>query len=174
MPINLRLVHRHIVLQTYGPFAKLNFLVFPINFLFSDFYQILTFIRLNLFHLSSAISSQPPPGEVNVAHDELAPLLRVAEALKVKGLVEDKKKDSNGGEDPGVISTSSSAIPPPPPTSSHDSPREVATSSNNDSPPHSTQHYQSKVPSYYYGKSPVSADKSPTSASRITLPMWGK
>ncbi|KAI5732915.1 uncharacterized protein LOC103508670 isoform X1 [Diaphorina citri] len=106
-------------------------------------------------------------GEVNVAHDELAPLLRVAEALKVKGLVEDKKKE-NGGEDPGVISTSSSH-PPPPPTSSHESPREVATSSNNDSSPHSTQHYN-KVPSYLYGKSP--ADKSP-SANRMSLPMWG-
>ncbi|KAL1458995.1 hypothetical protein WDU94_011014 [Cyamophila willieti] len=108
-------------------------------------------------------------GEVNVAHDELAPLLRVAEALKVKGLVEDKKS-KDGGSSSGS-STSSSGPPPPPPTSSHDSPREVATSSNNDSPPHSTQHYH-KVPSYLYGKSP--SDKSPSSGqNRITLPMWG-
>lgn len=67
-------------------------------------------------------------GEVNVAQDQLAALLKVAEALKVKGLVEE-----NGAkpceEDPNVITTSSAAAPPPIPHSS---------SVNDSSPPHST------------------------------------
>lgn len=71
-------------------------------------------------------------GEVNVAQDQLAALLKVAEALKVKGLVEENGTKPTE-DDPNTITTSSAAAPPPMPHSS---------SVNSDSsPPHSTGRY---------------------------------
>lgn len=68
-------------------------------------------------------------GEVNVAQDQLAALLKVAEALKVKGLVEENGAKPTE-EEPNVITTSSPTAPPPIPHSSG--------INNDSSPPHST------------------------------------
>ncbi|RZF39312.1 hypothetical protein LSTR_LSTR007712 [Laodelphax striatellus] len=86
-------------------------------------------------------------GEVNVAQDQLGALLKVAEALKIKGLVEDnttaaatatKTQTAAGSaataEDPNVISTSSAAA------NVSSVPHSSGLSNNSDeaSPPHST------------------------------------
>lgn len=112
-------------------------------------------------------------GEVNVAQDQLAALLKVAEALKVKGLVEEnrnshteppypaKHEDELRQNSPPTISTSSTNI------------QSVAHSSSNGSPPHSTaingpSSYHTK--SHYgniYGKSPVMER-----STRMSMPMW--
>ena len=102
-------------------------------------------------------------GEVNVAQDQLAALLKVAEALKVKGLVEENRSSStnfcNKDDEPmehsptGTINSNSSI-------------QNVHSSSNN-SPPHSTNnHYKSPYSSMYPGK-PGSGGN-----SRMNLPMW--
>ncbi|KAG8335624.1 hypothetical protein J6590_063665 [Homalodisca vitripennis] len=102
-------------------------------------------------------------GEVNVAQDQLPGMLKVAEALKVKGLgdgVNDGVKLME--DDPNTITTSSAPTSQPVPHSS---------SVNNSSPPHSTGiHNQGfpKVP-YLYGKSPV-MERVGTGGR---LPMWG-
>lgn len=118
-------------------------------------------------------------GEVNVAQDQLAGLLKVAEALKVKGLVEENGTRTSEDE-PNVITTSSAASAAPTPHSS---------SINDASPPHSTgihqqhqqqqqqqpqqQQQQQQQPAfpkspYLYGKSPVME----RSSGRMSLPMW--
>lgn len=100
-------------------------------------------------------------GEVNVAQDQLAALLKVAEALKVKGLVEENRSGRPIKEDTRQNS------PPTISTSSHI--QSAAHSSSNVSPPHSTANNgpvsYTKHP-YMYGKSPSS------SSNRMNLPMW--
>ncbi|CAK9826779.1 Protein tramtrack, beta isoform [Anthophora retusa] len=92
-------------------------------------------------------------GEVNVAQEQLAGLLKVAEVLKVKGLVEENGPQCRREE----VETSMS----PPPAISTSTTSSAAQSSGHASPPHSTG------TSYnIYGKSPV--DRS----SRLPLPMW--
>ncbi|XP_054262182.1 uncharacterized protein LOC128986087 [Macrosteles quadrilineatus] len=104
-------------------------------------------------------------GEVNVGQDQLAPLLKVAEALKVKGLVEENGAKPPVEEDPNMITTSSPTAPPPMPHSS---------SVNDSSPPHSTGIHNQGFPKYpyLYGKSP--AVERGGGGGRISLPpMWG-
>ncbi|XP_076684733.1 uncharacterized protein LOC143377401 isoform X2 [Andrena cerasifolii] len=91
-------------------------------------------------------------GEVNVAQEQLAGLLKVAEVLKVKGLVEEgsqshREEVENSMSPPPAISTST--------TSS------AAYSSGHTSPPHSTGNLYN-----IYGKS---VDRC---QSRLPLPMW--
>lgn len=105
-------------------------------------------------------------GEVNVAQDQLAALLKVAEALKVKGLVEENRserpiKQEIRQHSPPTISTSSSHI------------QSAAQSSSNVSPPHSTGNSNGPVSSYskhpyMYGKSHM--ERGPV--NRMNLPMW--
>lgn len=100
-------------------------------------------------------------GEVNVAQDQLAALLKVAEALKVKGLVEENRSCKNPKDEPPTavnhspsISTSNSIIQNPVHSSSHNS------------PPHSTNSmYRNPYSSY---------DRKPQehNHSRMNLPIW--
>ncbi|XP_016910222.1 broad-complex core protein isoforms 1/2/3/4/5 isoform X2 [Apis cerana] len=69
-------------------------------------------------------------GEVNVAQEQLAGLLKVAEVLKVKGLVEENNSQSHQEE----VETSMS----PPPAISTSTTSSAAHSSGHTSPPHST------------------------------------
>ncbi|XP_060531456.1 uncharacterized protein LOC132705050 [Cylas formicarius] len=100
-------------------------------------------------------------GEVNVAQDQLAALLKVAEALKVKGLVEENRscKSPPPREEPVLdnspsISTSTPTIQNP-----------VHSSSN--SPPHSTPNILYKNPYHLYERKP------PEHNPRMpNLPMW--
>ncbi|CAD1472778.1 unnamed protein product, partial [Heterotrigona itama] len=92
-------------------------------------------------------------GEVNVAQEQLAGLLKIAEVLKVKGLVEENGSQGRREE----IETSMS----PPPAISTSTTGSAVHSSDHASPPHSTGTTYD-----IYGKSPV--DRS----SRLPLPMW--
>lgn len=92
-------------------------------------------------------------GEVNVAQEQLAGLLKVAEVLKVKGLVEENNSQSHREE----VETSMS----PPPAISTSTTSSAAHSSGHTSPPHSTGTTYN-----IYGKSPVDRN------SRLVLPMW--
>lgn len=100
-------------------------------------------------------------GEVNVAQDQLAALLKVAEALKVKGLVEENRTADRHDDDvmhnsPPSISTSTSNA------------QNAVHSSSNSSPPHSTNGLNfSKNPYGMYGKAP-GMDR----GSRMNIPMW--
>ncbi|KAF7280301.1 hypothetical protein GWI33_006213 [Rhynchophorus ferrugineus] len=100
-------------------------------------------------------------GEVNVAQDQLAALLKVAEALKVKGLVEENRSCKSPKEEPTPvnnspsISTSNSIIQNP----------VHSSSSNNNSPPHSTNSMY-KAPYGSYER------KSHEHSSRMNLPIW--
>ncbi|XP_012285802.1 broad-complex core protein isoforms 1/2/3/4/5 [Orussus abietinus] len=93
-------------------------------------------------------------GEVNVAQEQLGGLLKVAEVLKVKGLVEEN--GSQGRREEAEPSRS-----PPPAISTSTNPGAVH-SSGQISPPHSTV-----SPYGLYGKS--SMDRTP---ARMSLPMW--
>lgn len=119
-------------------------------------------------------------GEVNIAHDQLAALLKVAEMLKVKGLVQDNTYQPQSAtpaadEDRNIISTSSpNHVSPDGNTSSATKDLSVNINNNNnehsDSPPHSTG-INSQSPFYsknYYGKSPPLNDR----AGRSNVPMW--
>ncbi|XP_015596936.1 protein jim lovell [Cephus cinctus] len=92
-------------------------------------------------------------GEVNVAQEQLGGLLKVAEVLKVKGLVEEN--GSQGRRDEGETSS-------PPPAISTSTTSSAAHSSGHISPPHSTG-----TPYSLYGKSPVDRAQ-----GRLSLPMW--
>ncbi|KAJ8931038.1 hypothetical protein NQ314_016066 [Rhamnusium bicolor] len=97
-------------------------------------------------------------GEVNVAQDQLAALLKVAEALKVKGLVEENRSNrSPKVEEPmdhsPSITTSNSVM------------QNTVHSSSNNSPPHSTN-------SIYKNPYHVYNNKSQEPNSRMNLPMW--
>lgn len=101
-------------------------------------------------------------GEVNVAQDQLAALLKVAEALKVKGLVEEnragrppKEEDREPGtEHSPSITTSNSVLQ-----------NNVHSSSSNSSPPNSTNTLY-KNPYSMYNNKPQEHN------SRMNLPMW--
>ncbi|XP_075234592.1 uncharacterized protein LOC142332193 [Lycorma delicatula] len=120
-------------------------------------------------------------GEVNVAQDQLAALLKVAEALKVKGLVEENTTKAttnsppNSEEPNNTITTSTAAnVSSNLPHSSNNN-NNNSNNNNNESasPPHSTGiHQQSgfpKNPYNIYGKSPVLDRQS----NRVSLPLWG-
>lgn len=105
-------------------------------------------------------------GEVNVAQDQLAALLKVAETLKVKGLVEEnrplegphpqvKEEEPMQHSPSGVATSTSSNLQAP------------AHSSSHGSPPHSTNGMQYKNP-YVYGPKSQSSERN----SRLNLPMW--
>lgn len=102
-------------------------------------------------------------GEVNVAQDQLGALLKVAETLKVKGLVEENRppeaqvKEEPMQHSPPAITTSSSS----------NLQAAVHSSSSNNSPPHSTNGMQYKNP-YIYGNKSSSCERN----SRLNLPMW--
>lgn len=104
-------------------------------------------------------------GEVNVAHDELSALLKVAETLKVKGLVEENR----GGEHSSLQSRDDESVPrhSPPNITTSTSNIQTAHSSSNNSPPHSTSGISFTKSPYMYGKS-SSLDRN----SRMNLPMW--
>ncbi|XP_017768904.1 PREDICTED: broad-complex core protein [Nicrophorus vespilloides] len=104
-------------------------------------------------------------GEVNVAHDQLAALLKVAETFKVKGLVEESR--GSGNEDlneepkhsPKGVSPSSTN------NNNNNNPSNVhSSSSNNNSPPHSTNgiHYKNHYNMYAKGQQ----------ERRMSMPMW--
>nr|CAD7401818.1 unnamed protein product [Timema cristinae] len=105
-------------------------------------------------------------GEVNVAQDQLAALLKVAQALKVKGLVEERGPATSTPRAEGEAN-------PTPGEEGPRSPPNIATSvaplphssSGNTSPPQSSgmPHYDKNPPYNLYGKSPV---------GRMSLPMW--
>nr|XP_033337629.1 protein tramtrack, beta isoform-like [Megalopta genalis]XP_033337630.1 protein tramtrack, beta isoform-like [Megalopta genalis]XP_033337631.1 protein tramtrack, beta isoform-like [Megalopta genalis] len=99
-------------------------------------------------------------GEVNVAQEQLAGLLKVAEVLKVKGLVEENGSGSSSqGRRAGLEEAETSMSPPPAISTSTTS--SAAQSSGHASPPHSTG------ASYnVYGKS------SDRGANRLPLHMW--
>ncbi|XP_044729246.1 protein abrupt [Chrysoperla carnea] len=113
-------------------------------------------------------------GEVNVAQDQLAALLKVAEALKVKGLIEENGNSSVSQSSKSTIKREEQQIEqnsPPTITTSTNNVQSVAhSSSSNGSPPHSTgingPHSFSKSPYNMYGKSPIER------GSRMGLPMW--
>jgi len=104
-------------------------------------------------------------GEVNVAQEHLTGMLKVAEALKVKGLIDEK---SSGGSVYGdsrredrYVETSMS--PPPAISTSTSTGSTVAHSSAHDaSPPHSTDSVYSS-----YSKSAIDH-----SQNRLALSMW--
>lgn len=101
-------------------------------------------------------------GEVNVAQDQLAALLKVAEALKVKGLVEENRGGDRRDEE-DVMQNS----PPSISTSTPNSHSNVHSSSHS-SPPHSTNGLNfSKNPYGIYGKAPGIER-----GSRMNIPMW--
>lgn len=122
-------------------------------------------------------------GEVNIAHDQLAALLKVAEMLKVKGLVQDNTHQPQSAthavdEDRNIISTSSPNHVSPDGNTSASKDLAININNNNehsDSPPHSTgishqsPFYSSKN---YYGKSPpLQAEHRPAGRSS-NVPMW--
>lgn len=97
-------------------------------------------------------------GEVNVAQDQLAALLKVAEALKVKGLVEENR---------GGFSCEDNMEHSPTGTNNSNSSIQNVHSSSNNSPPHSTNSHYKNPYSMYGGKS-GSLERSP----RMNLPIW--
>lgn len=129
-------------------------------------------------------------GEVNVAQDQLAALLKVAEALKVKGLVEERGPlpHTSPSKDPAEQhqhphqqhqhqlerhreDDPSSAHSPPSITTSTANVSPLPHSSSNISPPHSSGMPGppfEKNPYNLYGKSPVMERGS----GRMSLPMW--
>ncbi|KAB0798910.1 hypothetical protein PPYR_06790 [Photinus pyralis] len=106
-------------------------------------------------------------GEVNVAQDQLAALLKIAEALKVKGLVE----ESRGTDHPALHPRDDEPMPQHSPlniTTSTPSIQPSHGSNSNSSPPHSTSGMSyNKNPYNMYGKSP-NVERN----SRMNLPMW--
>lgn len=106
-------------------------------------------------------------GEVNVAQDQLAALLKVAETLKVKGLVEENR----GTETPNLPMREDELFPQrSPPSAFHSTPNPHSTlgnNSNSSSPPSNSTMSYSKNPYYFYSK-PTNAERS----SRMNLPMW--
>lgn len=126
-------------------------------------------------------------GEVNVAQDQLAALLKVAEALKVKGLVEENRGSQHQHQPSDAQSRSSTHShdeesrqhsPPTISTSSAHVQSAAHSSSSNLSPPHSSANngpvsgYGSKNPyAGMYGKSGILDGRGP-GAGRMNLPMW--
>lgn len=116
-------------------------------------------------------------GEVNVAHDQLGALLKVAEALKVKGLVEENGREANSSNSLPLSTTKTESD-----RNDVNSPPRIGTSStsissvphSSVSPPHSTHGNGENCLSNSYGKSPYMYGKSPVMerSSRMNLPMW--
>ncbi|KAK9875583.1 hypothetical protein WA026_009386 [Henosepilachna vigintioctopunctata] len=99
-------------------------------------------------------------GEVNVAQNQLAALLKVAEALKVKGLVEENRSKDLKEEVP------MEEAPCPMPTSPCHAQNVVHSSSSNNSPPHSTNSsYKSP-----YGN--VYPKNTSNERPNVNLPLW--
>ncbi|CAH0560499.1 unnamed protein product [Brassicogethes aeneus] len=97
-------------------------------------------------------------GEVNVAQDQLAALLKVAEALKVKGLVEENRnrdREDDHLEHSPSITTSNSVM------------QNAVHSSSNNSPPHSTNSIYKNPYSIYSNKS--NSEHSPRMPN---IPLW--
>lgn len=92
-------------------------------------------------------------GEVNVAQDQLAGLLKVAQVLKVKGLAEGYDSRSGVTRDLRREDTMDTSMSPPPAISTSTG----GGSGSHSSPPHSTGGYLS-----FYGKSTVSHDRGPS------------
>ncbi|XP_071636903.1 uncharacterized protein [Temnothorax longispinosus] len=91
-------------------------------------------------------------GEVNVAQNQLPDLLKIAQVLKVKGLVEEHGSQSNTARDLRREDTSMEpSISPPPAISTSTG---GGSGGSHSSPPHSTGGY-----SGLYGKSAVSLDR---------------
>ncbi|KAJ9601072.1 hypothetical protein L9F63_000807, partial [Diploptera punctata] len=117
-------------------------------------------------------------GEVNVAHDQLGDLLKVAEALKIKGLVEERESVSNPSPNNKETVEAPVALDDEPPVHS---PPSISTSTANISPlPHSSSNISpphssgmpgppfEKNPYNLYGKSPVME----RGGGRMGLPLW--
>ncbi|KAL3265789.1 hypothetical protein HHI36_009987 [Cryptolaemus montrouzieri] len=85
-------------------------------------------------------------GEVNVAQNQLAALLKVAEALKVKGLVEENRSKDHKKEEPMEEMPTSFT------TSPNHAQNIVHSSSSNNSPPHSTNSMYKNPYSNIYSK----------------------
>ncbi|XP_018332024.1 uncharacterized protein LOC108741654 isoform X2 [Agrilus planipennis] len=104
-------------------------------------------------------------GEVNVAQDQLAALLKVAEALKVKGLVEENRSGESNvfGREKDEESLSQHSSPSISTTSAN---IQIAQSTSSSSPPHSTNTIQYSKNYNIYNKSSVERN------SRMNLPMW--
>lgn len=101
-------------------------------------------------------------GEVNVAQDQLAALLKVAEALKVKGLVEENRAGKPPKEEERAPNAEHS---PSITTSNAVMQNSNVHSSSNSSPPHSTNAMY-KNPYNMYSNKPQEHN------SRMNLPMW--
>ncbi|XP_065584022.1 protein bric-a-brac 2-like isoform X2 [Artemia franciscana] len=95
-------------------------------------------------------------GEVNVEHEHLPSLLKVAAALKVKGLV-----DEDGQAEPEVVPR----IPPPPPPKTPQPTSVQANTKRPESPP--TSEASNQRPSYMYRNSIVN-----NSNPDLSLPVW--
>ncbi|GJQ64844.1 hypothetical protein Trydic_g7020 [Trypoxylus dichotomus] len=108
-------------------------------------------------------------GEVNVAQDQLAALLKVAEALKVKGLVEENRSGEHTGLNPREDEPMEHSPPGiAPSTTNTSSAVHSSSNNNNNSPPHSTNGVNfTKNPYNLYGKAP-SIERN----SRINMPLW--
>lgn len=115
-------------------------------------------------------------GEVNVAQNQLAALLKVAEALKVKGLVEENgggsgrskrehhQRMDEEGSNAAITTTSnqSALLPASSSCGMNNSPDDCA-------PPHSTSYFAStKIPYSLYGKSPIDRNR----LTPPTPPTW--
>ncbi|XP_066246973.1 protein abrupt-like isoform X1 [Euwallacea similis] len=101
-------------------------------------------------------------GEVNVAQDRLAALLKVAEALKVKGLVEENRACKTEKEDPLPQEYHS---PSSMPVNSNSIASNSVHSSSSNSPPHSTSSvYKSSYNAY--------DRKHQEHSHRMNLPIW--
>lgn len=101
-------------------------------------------------------------GEVNVAQDQLAALLKVAEALKVKGLVEENRSSNKSSPKNDDLMDHSPSI-----TTSNSSMHNPVHSSSNNSPPHSTNSIYKNPYGLYGGKSSQMEH-----SSRMNLPIW--
>lgn len=89
-------------------------------------------------------------GEVMVLQEEISGLVKVAQALKVKGLSEDRISDR---EELKVSSRAEPLSDSPPLTTSSSNLNSSVHSSSNSSPPHSTNGYNFPKSPYMYGKS---------------------
>lgn len=115
-------------------------------------------------------------GEVNVAHDQLGALLKVAEALKVKGLVEENGREANssGGFPPSMKSERERNDAGSPPRIGTSSASISSVPHSSISPPHSTHGNGENCLSNSYNKNPYLYGKSPVAerSGRMNLPVW--
>lgn len=136
------------------------------------------------FEEMKAIMDYMYRGEVNVAQDELAGLLKVAETLKIKGLVEENRPRSSSPQQETAVGQSSRSMEDSRVSMAVDEDHRlplpikqlsVAHSSSSVSPPHSSGMPAppfEKNPYNLYGKSPVMERSAASGGGRMTLPMW--